>query len=235
MRALGASRARILHVSRPSRHVAPLVLPTPQPRHALPFSPERAKQPWCIAAPPSEPLAARRRPQRASARSVPPRPLPLATCPGSRASLSPRSSASSRRRHDALTLQGGGPLSFLSGRPKPTSSRYIRRPPNSFEHARNLRPPPQSAIVGGSRLPRLRPVRPPQCFSPIRREPSPSSPTSITNLLLSPLRSRPTPQTRSIATGVQTPNTPEATGRRGAHRRRLTPSPPASRPPEGPP
>ena len=143
-------------LSSPRRHLladrAPGFAHATEPRHALPFSAERAKQPWCPATPPLDPLVARRRPQRASARSVPPRPLPLATCPWNSSSSSSRVSSSSPRRHDALTLQGGGSPTNLSGRRKPTSLRYIRRPPNPFEQGGNLRPPswhpPQPEIVG---------------------------------------------------------------------------------------
>ena len=80
MRALGASRARVLHVPRPSRRVAPLGLArSAEPRHALPFSPHHAKSPLATS-PASQELAA------AAARqpllmSAPPEPLPLATCP----------------------------------------------------------------------------------------------------------------------------------------------------------
>ena len=79
MRPLGASRARILHVPRPSKRIAHLVLPSAEPRHALPFSPHHAKPPLATS-PASQELAA------TAARqpllwSVPPEPLPLATCP----------------------------------------------------------------------------------------------------------------------------------------------------------
>ena len=96
-----------------------------EPRHALSLSPQHAKKPWCPAAPPSETLAARRHPQRVSARSVPPKPLQLTTCPWNSSASSSRVSSSSRRRHDALTLQGGGsPESLSTAATEPTSSRY---------------------------------------------------------------------------------------------------------------
>ena len=186
MHALGASRARVLHVPRPSRRVAPLVLPTPQSRAThSPSHQNTPSSPGALQHRRQSPLAARRRPQRVSARSVPPKPLPLATCPWNSSASSSRVSSSSRRRHDALPLQGGGsPANLSNGRRKPTSSRYIRRPPNSFKHADNLRPPPwhphSQQSSGESRLPQLRPVRPPPRPSSVHRNQNPSRPSNAT-------------------------------------------------------
>ena len=69
-----------MHVPRPSCHVAPLGLArSAEPRHALTFSPQRAKPPLATS-PASQELAATAA-RQPLLMSVPPEPLPLATCP----------------------------------------------------------------------------------------------------------------------------------------------------------
>ena len=98
----------------------------PQPARRVPLhatcspSPQRAKQ-SLAASPASQGLAATAARQPCSGQRRPSHPgSPPA--PVNSANLSPRPSASYRRRHDALTLQGGGSPSSLS----PTAS---NRPP----------------------------------------------------------------------------------------------------------
>ena len=79
MRALGASRARVLHVPRPSRRVAPLTLPALQ-SHATRSLLTTTRQRALATSPAGQELAATaaRQPLLMSA---PPEPLPLATSP----------------------------------------------------------------------------------------------------------------------------------------------------------
>ena len=113
--AQSASRARVLHVPHPSRHVAPLVFPTPQSRAThSPSHQNTPSSPGALQHRRQSPLAARRRSQCISAMSAPPKPLPLATCPWNSSASSSRVSSSSRRRHDALPLQGGSSPANLS-------------------------------------------------------------------------------------------------------------------------
>ena len=106
-RALGAPRAHVLHVRAPSRGVAPLAFAhSAEPRPTLDHSPKHAKlclvpysaavrAPWRHAGVRSELLP----------RPALPEPQPRASCPWSSPSLSPRSSTSTRRCHDALPQQ----------------------------------------------------------------------------------------------------------------------------------
>ena len=170
MRALDAPRARKLQPRSRADMLAPTALArSAEPRHALPFSPLRAKQPpprpagQALAATAArQPCAVQRRPSLAR----------LPPGPWSSASSSTRVSPSSRRRHVPLQLQNdGSPAALIHRRGTDLGVLYMDTPSPS-EHARDLMLPPwrspASHSTRGGLLPRLRQLLPPPPPRPIR-------------------------------------------------------------------
>ena len=228
MRALDAPRARVLQPRGRADTLAPTALArSAAPRHALPSSQQRAKQPpprpagQELAAAADSPCSIQRRPSHPGS---PPGPWNSAC---SSASVSP----SSRRRHVPLQLQyDGSPAALIPTTTEPTSACYKWTPRDPLStHATScyphgaplprIRPGEASFLISGNSCRRHRPGQ----SGTSRISPSPVSPPRASTSSREPFPlldfdREPTPPQSHFAT--------EAFLRRGARRRPLTPSPP---------
>ena len=174
---------------------APLVLPTAEPRHALPFSPHHAKPPLATS-PASQELAAT---ATDSPCSVQRRPSLSRSPPGpwNSASSSTSVSTSARRRHDALATEWRSPATLSAATVGTDPDRLFKKPrahPRTQAVSSHLpRTPLGQQSTREGRLPRLRPVRPPLPPGSVLHNQSLPGPPNTTNRLHSILRSRPDP------------------------------------------
>ena len=222
MRALDAPRARVLQPRARTDTLAPTALArSAAPRHALPSSQQRAKQPpprpagqALAAAAADSPCSVQRRPSHPGS---PPGPWNSAC---SSASVSP----SSRRRHVPLQLQyDGSPAALIPTAAEPTSACYKWTPraplsthaTSCYPHGAPLpriRPGEVFFIISGNSCRRHHPGQSgtsstsPSPFSPPRTSSFPCEPNPLLNF-----DREPSPPTNHFAT--------EASLRRGARRR----------------
>ena len=189
MYALAASRARVLHVPRLSRHVVRLVFPAAESRAThSPSHRNTPSRPWCPAAPPlgpwwhagirSTPCRGRCRP---SSQHSPAAPLNIS-------SSSAASSPSARRRHVALATERRSAEELIHGRRGTALPRLYKEP--ELVSARRR---PQAISLG----PSLVAKRPGEAFFPEsgwfgrRQAPAESIATSASPSRLSPPRTLP--------------------------------------------
>ena len=146
----GRAQSTRIAAARPSRHTGPTALArSAAPRHALPSSQQRAKQPPPRPAGQELAAAAARQPLL---RSAPPKPPRLATWPRHSPSSSTRVSASVRRRHVALATERRFAGELIPTAAEPTSACYKWTPRAPLStHATSCYP-------HGAPLPRIRPV-----------------------------------------------------------------------------
>ena len=169
-RALDAPRARQLQPHNRNRRVAPLVLPTAEPRHALPFSPHHAKPPLATSPTGQElaataadsPCSVQRRPSLSRS--------PLA--PWNSASSSTSVSTSARRHHDALATEWRSPATLSAATVGTDPDRLFKEPRARLRMqavpSHLPRTPIGSQSTRGGLLPHLRQPQPPPLPRPFR-------------------------------------------------------------------
>ena len=178
-----------MHVPLPSQRVAPLVLPTAELRHALPFSPHHAKPPLAMS-PAGQELAAMAA-RQPLLRSAPPEPLPLATCPLEQRELIRKRVRSTCHRHVALATEWRSPATLSAATVGTDPDRLFKEPRARLRTqavpSHLPRTPIGSQSTRGGLLPHLRQPQPPPLPQPFRHHQGlPLSILFTRNLLILP-------------------------------------------------